>query len=266
MAKADLNKEIHFFTPDPFVYNLSGQFPQAPPNISGWVGESKPVFPTIYYYLKDRSSDAVKIAIFDEAGKKLKDLNGTGVKGLNKVFWNLSINPPKVAKGGFIAQSSVLYASVFSPNVPAGKYRIVVTHNKVNYEQWLLIKPNDAVGFTAEKLKKLNGQGMRLYQMEEELYKWVDTLDKKIVQVQSADTTQPANAQKLKALNDLRKEIIETNRKSIFFDEFKFRRRLSDLYVSVCSQTEPLSASQEKGIDVMKQELDDFIRRIQAVL
>ena len=266
MAKADLNKEIHFFTPDPFVYSLSGQFPQAPSNISGWVGESKPVFPTFYYYLKDRSSDAVKIAIFDEAGKKLKDLNGTGVKGLNKVFWNLSINPPKVAKGGFIAQSSVLFASVISPNVPAGKYKIVVTHNKVNYEQWLLIKPNDAAGFTAEKLKKLNGQGMRLYQMEEELYKWVDTLDKKIVQVQSADTTQPANAQKLKALNDLRKEIIETNRKSIFFDEFKFRRRLSDLYVSVCSQTEPLSASQEKGIDVMKQELDDFIRRIQAVL
>jgi hypothetical protein len=107
---------------------------------------------------------------------------------------------------------------------------------------------------------------MRLYQMEEELYKWVDTLDKKIVQVQSADTTQPANAQKLTALNDLRKEIIETNRKSIFFDEFKFRRRLSDLYVSVCFQTEPLSASQEKGIDVMKQELEEFIRRIQAVL
>jgi len=266
MAKADLNKEIHFFTPDPFVYNLSGQYPQASSNISGWVADSKPVSPAIFYYLKDRSTDAVKIAIFDEAGKKLKDLNGTGVKGLNKVFWNLSINPPKVAKGGFIAQSSVLFASVISPNVPAGKYKIVVTHNKVNYEQWLLIKPNDAAGFTAEKLKKLNGQGMRLYQMEEELYKWVDTLDKKIVQVQTADTTQPATAQKLKALNDLRKEIIETNRKSIFFDEFKFRRRLSDLYVSVCSQTEPLSASQEKGIDVMKQELDDFIRRIQAVL
>lgn len=266
MAKADLNKEIHFFPPDAFLYNLPGQFPQAPSNISGWTAESKPVYPAFYYYLKDRSADAVKINIYDEAGKKLKDLNGTGVKGLNKVFWNLSINPPKVAKGGFIAQSSVLFASVLSPNVPAGKYKIVVTHNQKNYEQWLLIKPNDAAGFSAERLKKLNGQAMRLYQMEEELYKWVDTLDKKIALVQTADTTQPATTQKLKALNDLRKEIIETNRKSIFFDEFKFRRRLSDLYVNVCSQTEPLSASQEKGIDVMKQELDEFIRRIQALL
>ncbi|NDA60607.1 MAG: glycosyl hydrolase [Chitinophagia bacterium] len=266
IAKADVNKDFYFISPEPFEYNLPGQFPQAPSNISGWVAESKVVFPAMYYYMKDRSTDAVKIAIYDAGGKKIKDLNGTGVKGLNKVYWNLSINPPKVAKGGFIAQSSVLFASVFSPNVPIGKYKIIITHNKIDYEQWLTIKPNNNAGFTNEKQQKLFEQAMRLYKMEEDLYKWVDTLDKKIAMVEKTDTSNSAVSQKLKALQDLRKEIIETNRKTIFFDEFKFRRRLSDLYISVCSQTEPLSASQEKGINVMQQELDEFIRRIQTLL
>ena len=59
-------------------------------------------------------------------------------------------------------------------------------------------------------------------------------------------------------LVNLHKELIETNRKTIFFDEFKFRRRVSDLYLEVAVAIEPLSASQEKGITVLEKEFEVF--------
>jgi hypothetical protein len=230
------------------------------------VAGSKSVLPPFYYFLKERSSDAVRFNVYNEKGVKIKDFNGTGLKGLNRVQWDLTINPPKVAKGGFIAQSSVLFASVIAPRVPAGKYRVVMTHNKKDYEQWISIQPNDAAGLSAARLQQLYDQSMRLYKAEEELYYLVDTLDKKIAQVAIADTSKTEVKQKWNAMNELRKEILELNRKTIFFDEFKFRRRLCDLYVNVCTQTEPLSSNEEKGITVMEKELADISKRVKALL
>lgn len=266
LAKTDLNSEIRFFTPDIYKYQLQGSYPQPPSNISGWVTGTKGVQPEFYYFLKDRSTDAVRFAVYDVKGKKIKDFNGTGIKGLNRVSWDLTINPPKVAKGGFIAGSTVLFASVVAPRVPAGKYRVVMTHNKKEYEQWITVQPNDAAGFTAASLQRLYDQSMRLYKAEEDLYYLVDTLDKKLALVAAGDTTKAETQQKLKAMNDMRKEILELNRKTIFFDEFKFRRRLCDLYVNVCTLTEPLSNSEEKGITVMEAELADITRRVKALL
>ena len=266
MAGIDLGSDVKFFAPDAYKYQLSGSYPQSAPNIAGWVAGSKSVLPPFYYFLKERSSDAVRFNVYNEKGVKIKDFNGTGLKGLNRVQWDLTINPPKVAKGGFIAQSSVLFASVIAPRVPAGKYRVVMTHNKKDYEQWISIQPNDAAGLSAARLQQLYDQSMRLYKAEEELYYLVDTLDKKIAQVAIADTSKTEVKQKWNAMNELRKEILELNRKTIFFDEFKFRRRLCDLYVNVCTQTEPLSSNEEKGITVMEKELADISKRVKALL
>jgi hypothetical protein len=261
-----VNTEVKFFAPDPYKYQLQGSYPQSASNISGWVAGTKGVLPEFSYFLKDRSSDAVRFAVYDVKGNKIKDFNGTGIKGLNRVTWDLSMNPPKVAKGGFIAGSMVLFASVIGPRVPAGKYRVVMTHNKKEHEQWITIQPNDDAGFSAAGLQRLYDQSMRLFRAEEELYYLVDTLDKKLAWLGKEDSTQTSIQQQMKKINDLRKEILELNRKTVFFDEFKFRRRLCDLYVSVCTQTAPLSSSEEKGIAVMEQELADISRKVKALL
>lgn len=266
MAGIDLGSEVSFFAPAAYKYQLSGSYPQSASNIAGWVAGSKSVLPPFYYFLKERSNDAVRFNVYNEKGVKIKDFNGTGLKGLNRVEWDLTINPPKVAKGGFIAGSTVLFASVIAPRVPAGKYRVVMTHNKKDYEQWINVQPNDAAGLSAANLQQLYDQSMRLYKAEEDLYYLVDTLDKKMAQVAVSDTTKSEVKQRWNAMNDLRKEILELNRKTIFFDEFKFRRRLSDLYVNVCTQTEPLSSNEEKGIVVMEKELADITKRVKALL
>lgn len=101
-----------------FKYEYGAQYPQPATNLSGWAGENKALAPTIFYYLKERSNNGVKIEIYDAANKMIKDFNGTGVKGLNKVYWTLNTNPPKIAKGGFIAQSSIQYSSLLVRKYP----------------------------------------------------------------------------------------------------------------------------------------------------
>ena len=258
LVKSDANKEAIFFPIQPFVYDYSPQYPLPANNLSGWVGENKVVAPVIYYFLNQRSNDAVKIEIYDAANKKIKDFNGTGNKGLNKVYWGLSINPPKIAVGGFIAQSSVQVASFVSPKVPVGKYKVVVKANGKQYEQFIQIEPNPAKHFTAAAIETLYQQGMRLYHLEEKLAALVDTVNSTIVKLSKDTATDEKVKTRHQQLVNLHKELIETNRKTIFFDEFKFRRRVSDLYLEVAVAIEPLSASQEKGITVLEKEFEVF--------
>ena len=88
-----------------------------------------------------------------------------------------------------------------------------------------------------------------------------DTGPRGAPEVAKTDTTAVATKEKLKKLDSFKREILELNRKSIFFDEFKFRRRVSDLYVAVANSIEPLAPSQEKGIGVLEQEFLVFQKR-----
>jgi hypothetical protein len=266
LVKADANKEAILFPIQNFKYDYAPQYPQPPSNLTGWVGENKVMAPTIFYYLQQRSNESVKIEVYDAANKKIKDFNGTGVKGLNKVYWPLNINPPKVAEGGFIAQSSVLYSSLVSPKVPPGKFKIVVKANGKSYEQFITIEANPAKGFTAQSLELLYKQGMRLHGLHEQLAVLVDTLNKTITTLTKTATADTTKKSKLKELDAFKHEILELNRKSIFFDEFKFRRRVSDLYFSVATSIEPLSTTQEKGIGLLEEEFTKFKNRFYQII
>lgn len=262
LVKSDVEKSAIFYPVQSFKYEYAAQYPQPATNLSGWTGENKALAPTIFYYLKERSNNGVKIEIYDAANRMIKDFNGTSIKGLNKVYWNLNTNPPKIAKGGFIAQSSIQYSSFISPKVPAGKYKVVVKADGHSYEQFIQIEANPEKGFTVAALDLLYKQGMRLHALHEKLAALTDTLDKSIAALTKIENKNEAVNSKLEKLNTIRKEIIETNRKSIFFDEFKFRRKVSDLYLDVATALMPLSASQEKGIGVLEEEFGVFKTRV----
>lgn len=261
LVKSDVNQAANLFPIQSFKYDYSPQYPQPATNLEGWAAGSSVIAPTFFYYLKERSSSGVKIEIYDATNKKIKDLNGTSLKGLNKVYWGLNMNPPKVAKGGFIAQTSILASSVIAPKVPIGKYKVVVIADGKEYTQHIQIEANPAKGFDVAMLSLLYKQSMRLYNLQEHLFQLIDSLDKTVAIISKTDTTLAATKEKLKKLDSFKREIIELNRKSIFFDEFKFRRRVSDLYVAVANSIEPLAPSQEKGIGVLEEEFLVFQKR-----
>jgi hypothetical protein len=73
-------------------------------------GENAPRGAAISYYLKSAASGPVRIQIADVTGRVLRDLEGTGLQGINRVQWNLAPNaPPGVQAGrggGEVAEGS----------------------------------------------------------------------------------------------------------------------------------------------------------------
>ncbi len=266
LVKSDVNADVILYPVSDFIYDYSAQLPATGGNIAGYTAGSKVQLPSFNYYLKQRSETATKIEIYDAANKKIKDINGTAVKGLNKVYWPFNINPPKVAKGGFVAGSSVFYSGLVAPRVPVGKYKVVLLAGGKKYEQFINIKANDAKGFSAKNIEKLYQQSMHLYSLHEKLAVLVDTMDKTITNLTKIDNKTPANQLQLASLDSMRKEILELNRKTIFFDEFKYRRRLSDLYLEVATSLEPLSGSKEGSIDLMEKEFMAFNNQFYSIL
>ncbi len=91
-----LEKDIHLFSVEPKVqwttrpwgnYDLYGDRHLSTPN--------EPNAIVIDYYLKNKAKEKAKITITDPYGKILNQLNGTTDPGINRVLWNMRIQPPE---------------------------------------------------------------------------------------------------------------------------------------------------------------------------
>jgi len=257
MIKSNLNDDVVFFKVNDIKFDVDPQAPSGADNIAGWISGNKPSLPVFEYYLKQRADQALKIYLYDDKGNKIKDISATGIKGLNRVYWGFDRNPCKVAVGGFTASSTVLFASVVGPKVKPGKYKAVLEMGDKKYEQTFSVLENPQKGFSAANMNLLHDQAMRLFRVEEALASMVDSLDADI----KALTESKQNEKKLSALVEFRKEIIETNRKTVFFDEFRFRRRLSDVYFALCTSIQPFSPSKSGSIDLLEDEFNVLRKR-----
>jgi hypothetical protein len=265
IIKTPIDKEVVFFPVKPFVYDVQAQTPGSYGNLEGWTAGSKAQLPVMEYFLKDKSMQAIKIQLFDSKGNKIRDLNASGNKGLNKVYWGLDQNPPKVAVGGFTAGSTVLFSSVIGPRAPIGTYKAVLQIGDAKYEQAVQLVENPRKGFSAQTIQSIYNQSMRLFKLHEQLYQLVDSMDKQIAVLKKNEQRTEIESNKLKQLDSLRAEIIETNRKTVFFDEFKYRRKLSDVYVAICIALEPFSPSKIGAIEVLEKEFDTLRKAYAAI-
>lgn len=87
----------------------------------GWNGGNPPAIPAIEYYLKERvMSSEVKIDILDSEGKLVQNMPGTKRKGINRVYWNQRMKPPKTAEGSV----KLDFSSFLAPMVLPGTYTV----------------------------------------------------------------------------------------------------------------------------------------------
>ncbi len=266
LVKSDLNKDVIFYPTANFKYDFTGSTPSPNSNLAGWTAGNKEKVPVFSYYLKQKSDKAVKIEIFDANNKKIKDINATSNKGLNRVGWGLNINPPKVAVGGFTSGSPVLYSSVLSPKVPVGKYKAVLDVDGKKYEQFINIEANNAKGYTEKNMALLYNQAMRMFNLHEKLYYLMDSVDKKIKAINQKTNKTITDNEQLTSLNEIRKEVLELKRETVFYDEFKFRRRVSDVYLELCFALYPFTPSKEVALGLLEKEFEGFAKKIRPLL
>ena len=217
----------------------------------GWLGMNASPLPPIQYYLKDRANGEVKIDILDNNGKTVQTIPGGKRKGLNRVYWNMRLTPPRVATGSFKPDFSAFSA----PQVQPGLYTIKIYYDGKEYSSCVnILHDGENKDFSIEDRKELFDQCMLLYKAHEKLAEITDEVmsEQKLLQSQS-DKNKNSKIQKITAeyyskLENLRTTFLATKQTSIFADEIKLREEISEIYLTLCGQEVALSNLQKQNV------------------
>ncbi len=233
MTQDVASKDVHVFDMKPVTLS-TGKFGGGGfPDNGGWVVGNPENIPPIQYYLKERvSSGDVSIEIFDAAGKLVQKVPGTKRKGLNKVYWNLRMSPPKVASGG----AKLDFGGFTAPMVLPGNYTAKIKVGDKEYTQTIVTQHEDNNGFTLEDRKAQFNAAMQAYALHEQLAGVVNQIDEREKLInENKDKVKSANVKKVledytKKLASFKGTLLPMKKQSMFADEKRLREDITEVF------------------------------------
>jgi len=261
------DKEVHLFETED-VRMTTGNFGGGGfPSTGGWIAGNPPSIPPMQYYLRDRvSSGKITLEVLDASGNLVQSIPGSNRKGVNKVYWNLRMKPPKTASGG----TKVDYGGFVAPLVLPGNFTYQLKIGDKAYTTPVkLVHDTADRSFTMNDRAEQHKTAMTLFGLHEQLAKLVDSISNRqkwIKSFASADKKTKALLESYDAeLESIRSECLATRQKSIFADEERLRERISDVYIAVCSQEAAPSNLQLERVGVLAKELEQLEQRYLGV-
>ena len=253
LNKALLEKDVHFLEIPPMIIS-SGRFGGGSVVNGGYVAPNAPSVPPFQYHLKDRlSSGGVKIEIYDGRSNLVQSVPGTGRKGLNKVYWNQRMTPPKTAGGSTKRDISGFIA----PQVLPGAYTVKLKVGSKEYVQPLTLVHDSAGSFSSSDRQLRYHTAMELYAMHEQLATLVTDImsAQKLLRdsIPKVKNTRQRKAlqSRYDALESLRGELIPTKQTSMFADETRLREDITELYVAVCNNEQAPNELQQLRVKTL---------------
>ncbi len=224
-------------------------------------------FPAITYYLKDRINDDVRAEILDKEGNVLQSLPGSKRKGINRIYWNMRVKPPRVASGGAKAD----FGGFSAPLVMPGDYTVKLMIGKDNYESKITLVNDAQATYTAEDRTLQYKTSMKLFGLMEQLA----NLNDQVLGVQERikNTLEKPEAAKNKKvlteynneLEKVRATLLATQQKSMFADEERIRENLSEVFAAVVSNEGRPTDSHLQRMEGLKVELEKATEAFQKV-
>jgi photosystem II stability/assembly factor-like uncharacterized protein len=224
----------------------------------GWNGGNPIPIPPIQYYFKDRlNSGDVSLNIYDSQNKLLPQIPATKRKGINEVYWNLRMTPPKTASGG----TKIDIGSFTAPMVLPGTYnaRLMVGDKEYN-TPLTLIADNSNKNFTLTDRQLQYKTAMALYHLHEKLSLLIDSVNKtqkglkESINASTDNTAKEYLTEYNGQLETLRATLLATTQISQFADEERLREKISGVYVAVSNQEAAPSNSQMANVVYLQNE------------
>jgi photosystem II stability/assembly factor-like uncharacterized protein len=259
LKKDIVDKEVYLFPNDPIELN-NGKFGNAGfPSTGGWVAPNPASIPPIQYYLKERvNTGDVKVEIYDEQGKLVQSIPGSKRKGINKVYWNLRMKPPKVASGG----TKLDFGGFVAPMVLPGDYTVKLIVGDKEYTQPLkAVHDNKNKDFSLANRQLQYKTAMQLYKMHEDLAATVDDInDKQKMIKENLDKVKDSSIKRMMTeynmkLEEQRSQLLATKQKSAFAEEKRLREKITDVYGAVAGQEAPPSNLQIQRAETLQKEV-----------
>ena len=255
-----ISKDVYLFEMKPMTLTM-GKFGDGGfPSTGGWVAPNSPSIPSIQYYLKDRiSTGDAKVEVYDSSGKLVQSMPATKRKGINKVYWNQRMKPPKTASGS----SKPDFGSFMAPQVLPGNYTIKLKVGDKDYTESLKVVHDPTSTFTLAERELQYKTGMELYAMHEQLARNVaDITEKQKMLKDNMDKVKDPKVKKqmqeyYDKLEALRAELIPTKTTSIFADEERLREDITQVYGSVVNTEAAPNNLQLERVKSLQQKVNE---------
>jgi hypothetical protein len=129
-------------------------------------GQNPPYGASLHYWLKTASADSVTIAVADSSGKTVRTFKGPSQAGINRVYWDLLLDPSKEAR----LRTSPLYSDlpvgpdgIPAPGVgrvrllaPPGRYTVTVRAAGQQASQPLTVRKDPNSGGSEAEIAEQN--------------------------------------------------------------------------------------------------------------
>ena len=187
-AESVLTEDLHLFevaTATHFrLYNRKGNTGHK------WFAAPNPPYgAVINYYVKDKPKDDVKITITDKSGAVLRDLKGPKEAGLNRVVWDLRLNPPVPPPMGEGEGGGGFFGTPRGPRVPPGTYTVKIVAGDKNATGNVTVQEDPRIQIVEADRGKLSEAIARVYAMQksaEGARKTMQTLKSQITTLQNS--------------------------------------------------------------------------------
>ncbi|HEY6230694.1 MAG TPA: hypothetical protein VIW64_05490 [Pyrinomonadaceae bacterium] len=162
-----LTSDIHLFDVAPAThFRLYGR--KGNTGHKWFAAPNPPYGAVINYYVKDKPKDEVKLTITDQAGAVVRDLKGPKEAGLNRVVWDLRLNPPVPAPspspeapggGGF-------FGTPRGPRVQPGTYVVRIAAGDKTATGNIVVQEDPRIQIVEADRGKLNAAIAKVFALQ----------------------------------------------------------------------------------------------------
>jgi photosystem II stability/assembly factor-like uncharacterized protein len=227
---------------------------------ASFVGQNPTGGATITYYQRTRHLfGPIKLEIFDAGGKLVDTLSPTKNRGLNRVFWSMTIKPPRVPRAAQVA-----FNASRGPRVPPGTYTVRLTKGGETIETKLEIGIDRRATYGAAERREQFDAVMRAHAVFGEMSELTDRMD--AVRSAAAARAKPLPAsdelgKRLRRFVDKvdveKKKIVATKEGGMITGEERIREHLDSVYGGLMGWEGRPPRYQIERVEVLRRELAD---------
>jgi photosystem II stability/assembly factor-like uncharacterized protein len=224
---------------------------------------------TINYYLKKRHLIGdLKIEISDDKGNVITTMPGGKRRGINRVFWQNRMKPPRTPASVQVIRSQ---GAFMGPRVPAGDYTVKLIKNKDTFTSKVTVVPDPRANYTAADRALQHETAMKLYGMMSDLtYTHDAALDTRreatdrLAKLPAKDSGRKAVQALIDQGTDLR-NTLSAQREGFVTGEEQLREKLGGLYGAVNYFDGAPTGSQLDNLKLMEKQLTDAGAKLQSI-
>jgi hypothetical protein len=209
----------------------------------------------------------VKVEVYDAGGKLVQSVPATKRKGINRIYWNMRMKPPKTAAGG----TKMDFGAAIAPQIMPGDYTLKLKVADKEFQQAVKVVHDPSSPFTLADRELQHKTAMELYNMHEQLAKNVaDISDKQKMLKDNMDKVKNTKVKKqmqeyYDKLELLRAELLPTKTTSIFADESRLREDITQVYSSVCNTEAAPNNLQLERVKFLQQKVNEADQKNAAI-